>query len=100
MASVVDARRVHADTLFVVQTSAAIAAKAEAEGLAQRLAAAGVELTADTCVHIAFREPPPGATLATNALKIAYLSASHDVAVRFGSLEQCVEAAIAGRWAR
>ena len=68
--------------------------------MAQRLAAAGVELTADTCVHIAFREPPPGATLATNALKIAYLTASHDIAVRFGSLAQCVEAAIAGRWAR
>ena len=98
VADAVGSAQVHPDTLFVVQTSAVIAAQAAAEGLADRLADARVELTADTCVHIAFREAPPGATLATNALKIAYLSASHDINVRFGSLRQCVRAAIAGRW--
>ena len=36
--------------------------------------------------------------LATNALKIAYLTASHDMEVRFGTLQQCVRAAVAGRW--
>ncbi|MBK8742535.1 MAG: hypothetical protein IPM02_24945, partial [Betaproteobacteria bacterium] len=49
--------------------------QAAAEGLDRRLAAAGVDLTADTCVHISYRQPPPGAVLATNALKIAYLTA-------------------------
>jgi predicted aconitase len=36
--------------------------------------------------------------LATNSLKIAYLTGSHDVGVRFGSLEACVDAATSGRW--
>lgn len=98
VADSVGSAHVHPQTLFVVQTSASIAARADAEGLAARLAAAGIELTADTCVHVAYREAPAGATLATNALKIAYLTASHDVNVRFGTLEQCVRAAVAGRW--
>jgi hypothetical protein len=85
-------------TRFFVQTSAAIAAEATREGLAQRLVAAGIELTADTCVHIAYRQAPAGATLATNSLKIAFLTGSHDIGVHFGTVAQCVGAAMTGRW--
>ncbi len=94
----VGGRRVHPGTRFVVQTSAAIAQAAEGEGIAHALREAGVELTADTCVHIAYRQAPAGAVLATNSLKIAYLTGSHDVGVRFGPLPQCVDAATTGRW--
>ncbi len=98
VADLLGSARIHAGTTFLLQTNRAIAAQAAAEGLDRRLASAGVDLTADTCVHISYRQPPPGAVLATNALKIAYLTASHDMEVRFGTLRQCVRAAIAGRW--
>jgi len=91
-------QHVRPGTRFYVQTSAAIAAEAAGEGLAQRLASAGIELTADTCVHIAYRQAPAGATLATNSLKIAYLTGSHEIGVHFGTVAQCVRAAMTGRW--
>ncbi|MFO1312010.1 MAG: aconitase X catalytic domain-containing protein [Burkholderiales bacterium] len=94
----VGGRRVHAGTRFVVQTSAATARAAEEEGIGHALREAGVTLTADTCVHIAYRQAPAGAVLATNSLKIAYLTGSHDVGVRFGPLAACVDAATSGRW--
>lgn len=98
IAAHVTGRHVHPATRFVVQTSAAIATLAEADGTAARLRDAGVELTADTCVHIAYRQAPAGAVLATNSLKIAFLTGSHDVGVRFGPLAACVDAATSGRW--
>ncbi|HZQ60741.1 MAG TPA: aconitase X catalytic domain-containing protein [Casimicrobiaceae bacterium] len=98
VAALIGSSRVHAGTTFLLQTNAAVAALARHEGLLDTLQGAGVELTSDTCVHIAYREPPPGSTLVTNALKIAYLTPSHGVAVRFATLEQCVRAATAGRW--
>jgi predicted aconitase len=93
------AQAVHAGTSFILQTSAAIAETARAEGVAQRLARAGVALTRDTCVHVAYRQPAPGTTLVTDALKIAYLMKSHGLPVRLGSTAQCVRAAVTGAWA-
>lgn len=93
-----DSQRVHARTTFLLQTSAAIADEACAQGLCDRLARAGVALTRDTCVHVAYREPAAGATLVTDALKIAYLLRSHGLAVRLGTTAQCVRAAVNGAW--
>ena len=98
IAASVAGRRVHPGTRFVVQTSAFIASEAEGDGTAATLRDAGVELSADTCVHISYRQAPAGSVLATNSLKIAYLTGSHDVGVRFGPLEACVDAATSGRW--
>lgn len=98
IATHVAGRHVHPRTRFVVQTSAAIVRDAEADGTAATLGDAGVELTADTCVHISYRQAPAGSVLATNSLKIAYLTGSHDVGVRFGPLEACVRAAMTGCW--
>jgi predicted aconitase len=75
-----------------------VARDAEADGTAAALRDAGVEVSADTCVHIAYRQAPAGSVLATNSLKIAYLTGSHDVGVRFGPLAACVDAATTGRW--
>jgi predicted aconitase len=38
-------------------------------------------------------------TLATNSAKMAFYAPSHGgLAVRFGPLERCLEAAVRGRW--
>lgn len=98
VADAVEGRRIDGKVRFLVQVSRDCAGRAAQSGLAQRLAAAGVTLQADSCVHVAYDEIPAGRTLATNSLKIAYLTASHDVNVRFGTLHDCVRAGVAGRW--
>jgi predicted aconitase len=98
VAALVGDARVADGTRFVVQTSAFIAEAAARSGAAGRLRAAGVELSADTCVHIAYAQASAGSTMATNSLKIAYLTGSHDVGVRFGTVAQCVAAGLTGRW--
>lgn len=55
-------------------------------------------LLSDSCVHVAYDQIPAGHTLATNSLKIAYLTASHNVRVRLGSLSQCIDSAVVGCW--
>lgn len=88
-----------ADTVrFWVQVNHDCAAEIDRTGLAVRLKQRNVTVLSDSCVHVAYDEIPPGRTLATNSLKIAYLTASHGVKVRLGSLEQCIQSAVAGRW--
>jgi len=98
VAAYLSGRRVNPGTRLVVQTSAHIAQQAEFEGIGAALRDAGAEVSADTCVHISYRQAPPGSVLATNSLKIAYLTGSHDVGVRFGPLAACIDAAIVGAW--
>lgn len=98
IADMIGSRSVDPKVSFVVQVNRDCAESANQTGLAQRLAAAGVTLLSDSCVHVAYDQIPQGRTLATNSLKIAYLTASHNVNVHFGTLDDCVRAAVAGRW--
>lgn len=83
---------------FWIQVNRACADEVDDLGLAERLKARNVMLLSDSCVHVAYDQIPAGHTLATNSLKIAYLTASHNVRVRLGSLSQCIDSAVAGRW--
>ncbi len=98
VADALGGNRVASTVRFIVQVNQSCAEEAEQTGLARRLADAGVTLQSDSCVHVAYDQIEAGRTLATNSLKIAYLTASHDVYVRLGSLQACVRAATAGRW--
>jgi hypothetical protein len=91
-------RRIDPAVTFLVQLGPDCAAAAETAGLAARLAASGVILLRDSCVHVAYDQIPQGRTLATDSLKLAYLMASHQVDVRLAPLRQCVRAAVVGRW--
>jgi predicted aconitase len=91
-------RRIDPAVTFLVQLGPDCAAAAETAGLAARLAASGVTLLRDSCVHVAYDQIPQGRTLATDSLKLAYLTASHQVDVRLAPLRQCVRAAVVGRW--
>jgi predicted aconitase len=60
---------------------------------------AGGQVVADTCMIVAPIEELGFQVLATNSAKMATYAPSHSgLQVRFGNLEQCVEAAIAGLW--
>jgi predicted aconitase len=98
IAAEIGERRIDPAISFLVQVSRDCADRAQAVGLAPRLAATGVTLLSDSCVHVAYDQIPHGRTLATDSLKLAYLTASHDVKVRLGTLRDCVRAAVAGRW--
>jgi len=70
---------------------------AEERGFVQAIEAAGGRVLADTCLVVAPVEALGFRSLATNSAKMALYAPSHcGLAVRFGSLEQCLEAAVRG----
>lgn len=73
--------------------------KAEAAGLVSRIEAAGGQVVADTCLVVAPVADLGFRALATNSAKMAFYAPSHGgLAVRFGPLEACLEAALTGAW--
>jgi predicted aconitase len=80
-------------------TARATRRAAQAAGLVARVEAAGGRVVADTCMVVAPVAELGYRSLATNSAKMAFYAPSHSgLAVRFGSMEQCLEAARTGRW--
>jgi hypothetical protein len=93
-----DGRRVAAR--LWITTSRAVRMAAEAAGLVARIEASGARLVADTCLVVAPVAELGFRSIATNSAKMAFYAPSHSgVSVRFGPLEQCVAAALTGKWA-
>jgi predicted aconitase len=68
-------------------------------GLVSRIEATGGQVVADTCLVVAPVANLGFRTLATNSAKMAFYTPSYSgLSVRFGSLEQCLEAAVTGKW--
>jgi predicted aconitase len=71
----------------------------QAMSLSDRLQAAGARLVADACLIGAPLGQMGFTSVATNSSKGAfYLRSLQDADVRFGSLAQCIEAAVTGSW--
>jgi predicted aconitase len=61
--------------------------------------AAGGRVVADTCMVVAPVKALGFRSLATNSAKMALYTPSHSgLSVRFGPLEQCIQAALSGTW--
>jgi predicted aconitase len=76
-----------------------IVEQAQARGLSERLQAAGARLVAGACLIGAPLRQMGFTSVATNSSKGAfYLRSLQDGDVRFGSLAQCIEAAVTGSW--
>jgi predicted aconitase len=74
--------------------------KAQMSTEAESIQAAGGMVVADTCLVVAPVEQLGFRTMATNSAKMAYYTPSHSrLEVRFGTLAQCIEAAMTGVWA-
>jgi len=85
-------RRVKA-TLWVT-TAREVRKQAEAEGLGTTVEASGGQVVADMCVVVAPMQELGFHTLATPSAKGAFYAPSHaGLQVRYGTVEQCVEAA-------
>ncbi len=81
-------------------TTARITRQRAAEaGWVQMIQEAGGEVVADTCAVVAPMRSLGIRRMATNAGKMACYAPMHSgVGMRFGDLDQCVEAALQGRW--
>jgi predicted aconitase len=92
-----DGRRVR--TALWITTSRAIRELAQESGAVPRIEKAGGKVVADTCMVVAPVEELGFRALATNSGKMALYAPSHGgLSTRFGSTEQCLEAAVSGRW--
>ncbi len=97
MAGYLDGKRVGA--ALWITTARATRDAAEAAGLVARIEAAGGRIVADTCTVVAPVADLGFRTLATNSAKMAFYAPSYSgLSVRFGPMEQCLDAAVTGRW--
>jgi hypothetical protein len=91
-----EGRRVKATTWIC--TARATAAAAERLGLVAAIERSGARVVRDTCFVVA---PLAGhvRTVATDSAKGCFYARGHNaLSVRLGTVEQCLEAAVAGRW--
>ena len=97
-AALLDGHRVKA-TLWIT-TSRGVRETAERQGLVARIEAAGGRVFADTCLVVAPVEDLGFKAMATNSAKAAFYAPGHSgLPRRFGTLQQCIQAANKGRWA-
>jgi predicted aconitase len=97
IAGAVDGRRLEA--ALWITTARATREAAEKAGHVARIEAAGGRVVADTCMVVAPVAELGYRTMATNSAKMAFYAPSHSgLAVRFGPMEQCLDAAATGKW--
>jgi len=97
VAGMLDGKRVQA--ALWVTTSRHVRSLAEQRGWVATIEASGAKVFADTCLVVAPMEEMGFTAMATNSAKAAFYSPSHSTLKRrFGTMEQCVEAALTGRW--
>jgi predicted aconitase len=82
-----------------ITTAREVRERAAAEGLVAALEASGARVVADMCAVVAPMQELGLRTLATPSAKGATYIPSHaGLQVRYGTVEQCVEAAVSGVW--
>ncbi len=97
LARLLEGRRVTAATW--VTTARALRERAIEEGLVAAIEASGARVLADMCLVVAPMQELAFRTMATPSAKGASYVPSHaGLVVRFGTVQQCVEAAITGMW--
>ncbi len=89
----------HVRSALWITTAHQVREEAESRGLVARIESSGGRIVSDTCLVVAPVEALGFRSIATNSGKGAFYGPSHaHVAVRFGSLDQCLEAALTGEW--
>ncbi|HVV08401.1 aconitase X catalytic domain-containing protein [Amycolatopsis sp.] len=100
-ARALDGKRLHSGTQLWIMTPRALKAVADRSGYTAVIEAAGGKLLTDSCPAMSRAAPPGTRVFATDSAKQAhYLPAILGIEAWFGSLEDCVDAAVTGRWRR
>jgi predicted aconitase len=101
LAPMLKGKRKHPDVKFLVTSSRAMTQLAQKAGFLQTLEAFGAQLTVDTCILTSPMLPPEIHHLMTNSAKFAYYAPGLlGKKIAFGSLEDCVNSAVAGEIVR
>ena len=92
-----EGRKVAEDTEFWVATSRFAKQLADKRGYTKIIEQAGGKFACDTCMAVA---PLKGRfkAVATTSAKGCYYSRHNKMLTKMGSLEECVEAAVTGKW--
>ena len=94
-----EGRRINANTALWIFTPRALAAVADRNGYTKIIADAGGTLMSDTCSAIGQVLPRGVKVAATDSAKQAhYLPSIMGVPTWFGTMKECIDAAITGRW--
>jgi predicted aconitase len=98
LAPLVKGKRKHPDVKFLVTSSRAMTLLAQKAGLLEGLEEFGAQITVDTCILTSPMLPEEIQNLMTNSAKFAYYSPGLlKKKIAFGSLNDCVNSAVAGR---
>jgi predicted aconitase len=97
IARLVEGRKVAANTEFWVATSRTAKQLADQRGYTATIERAGGKFACDTCMAVA---PLKGRfkSLATTSAKGCFYSRQNGMATKMGSVEECVDAAVTGKW--
>lgn len=98
LAPMVTGKRKHPDVKFLVTSSRAMTELAKQAGVLQPILEFGAQVTVDTCILTSPMLPDEIHNLMTNSAKFAYYSPGLlKKKITFGSLQDCVSSAVAGR---
>ena len=97
LARLIEGKKVSAKTEFWVATSRTAKQLADQRGYTLIIEKAGGKFACDTCMAVA---PLKGRfkSLATTSAKGCFYSRQNGMATKMGSVEECVEAAVTGKW--
>lgn len=98
VSELISGKKVNKATVFWVVTSKPVKAVAERMGYLKAIETAGGRIVTDTCMVVAPIPEMGFKTTVTNSAKAAHYCLGYNLKVGFGSLEQCVNAAVTGVW--
>jgi cis-L-3-hydroxyproline dehydratase len=101
LAPLLQGRRKHPEVKFLVTSSRAMTQLAQKAGFLEPLESFGAQITVDTCILTSPMLPAEIQNLMTNSAKFAYYAPGLlGKKITFGSLEDCVNSAVAGEIVR
>lgn len=101
LAPMLAGKKKHPDLRFLITSSRAMTQLAQKAGLLEPLEAFGAQITVDTCILTSPMLPAEIQNLMTNSAKFAYYAPGLlGRKIAFGSLEDCVNSAVAGEITR
>ena len=101
LAPMLEGKRKHPEVKFLVTSSRAMTQLAEKAGFLNTLKTFGAQITVDTCILTTPMLPAAIQNLMTNSAKFAYYTPGLlGRKITFGSLEDCVNSAVAGEVVR
>ena len=99
IAAALDGKRLHSDTEMWIMTPRALRTIADASGYTEVIERAGAHILTDSCPAMSKAAPDGTRVFASDSAKqVHYLPAILGIEGWFGTLEDCVDAAVTGRW--